>query len=75
MRPITVASLFVYNQHDKGGERERQEFQHLLHKICPFVLVSDNSNKTVRLLFIKYPQKRKALRGQRQQHGIAIATA
>ena len=38
MRLITGASLFVYNQHDKGGERERQEFQHLLHKNMPLLL-------------------------------------
>ena len=30
MRPITVASLFLYNQHDKGRDRKRQGFQHPL---------------------------------------------
>ena len=38
MRPITAASLFVYNRHDKGGESERQGFQHPLLKNMPLLL-------------------------------------
>ena len=38
MRPITVASLFKYNQHDKGGDRTRQGFQHPLLKNMPLLL-------------------------------------
>ena len=38
MRPITAASLFLYNQHDKGGDRTRQGFQHPLLKNMPLLL-------------------------------------
>ena len=38
MRPITVASLFKYNQHDMVGDRKRQGFQHPLLKNMPLLL-------------------------------------